>query len=186
MNKTNAFPAGDINSRDANYVSGGGPISITKKPDHTRSTVRDHLASTIASHPTKLNFLGNSMVTKILTCSKSNGGLRAYGIEYTPGAALLPGAGLFKGKARTALAKKQFTAKYEVIISTGAYQTPQLLMVGILREYSWFLRSILLTCSFLGSATRNNSRPTVSNLSLTFRALERTFRIVLKSLSTGS
>ena len=82
----------------------------------------------------------DSLVTKVLTCfvSTASGSIsiapRAYGIQVATGAALLPGATLFKGKQT--LTTKTVTAKYEVIVAGGTFETPHLLMVW--RSYVCF------------------------------------------------
>lgn len=86
--------------------------------------------ATQAQHPDLLKFQLSTLATKILSCRETNGKIRAYGVETVPGAEIRVSA-LYKGKYPAAQKKTNFYAKYEIIVSTGAYQTPQLLMVGL-------------------------------------------------------
>lgn len=117
----------DYNNNLNDGEEGGAAVIITKDPAHNRSSVRDHLVNTRSAYSTRLSFATDTLATKILTCSDSNGAPRAYGVEGTSGEALLPVARRFSGKKT--LAPKQYLAKYEVVVSAGTFQTPQLLMV---------------------------------------------------------
>ncbi|KAG8712955.1 hypothetical protein FRC09_019289 [Ceratobasidium sp. 395] len=127
---TAVLPVGfaDYNNNLNDGKEGGAAVIVTKDPAHNRSSVRDHLVNTRSSLPRKLNFATDTMATNILTCADASGKPRAYGIEAASGASLLPVARRFAGK--TNLQTKQYLAKYEVVISTGTFQTPQLLMLS--------------------------------------------------------
>ncbi|KAG8917245.1 hypothetical protein FRC02_003265, partial [Tulasnella sp. 418] len=105
---------------------------MTKKPDGTRSSVRDHLDKTKTDNPTRLTFQLDTLVTKILNCRETDGSIRAYGVETVvapTGQSLLPGSPRFIGKY-TNPTYTTFTAKNEIIISAGPFQSPQLLMLS--------------------------------------------------------
>ncbi|QRV82826.1 GMC oxidoreductase [Ceratobasidium sp. AG-Ba] len=118
----------DYNNNLNDGKEGGAAVIATKDPAHNRSSVRDHLVNTRTSLPQRLNFATDTMATKVLTCADSSGQARAYGVEAATGEALLPVARKFTGKKT--LQTKQYLAKYEVVVSTGAFQTPQLLMLS--------------------------------------------------------
>lgn len=97
---------------------------------HNRSSVRDFLVNTRSS-TSKLQTKLDTLATKILLCKSStasNANVVAYGVSVASGASLLPVARKFGGKRSLSLTS--VTAKYEVIVATGVYQTPQLLQVG--------------------------------------------------------
>jgi choline dehydrogenase len=71
----------------------------------------------------RLQFSLDTLATKVLMCQAGDGSPKAYGITIAPGASL-PIASTFKGKAELNL--KNVTVKREVIVSAGAFQSPQL------------------------------------------------------------
>jgi len=123
---TNILPLNEHNSIQNEGVAGGALPILTKKSDHTRSSVRDFIVDTQKKVPTRLSIITSAMVTKILTCDTTTG-VKAYGVQAALGANLLPVSRLFKGKQT--LPVSTYYAKYEVIVSAGVYQTPQLLKV---------------------------------------------------------
>ncbi|KAG9125267.1 hypothetical protein FRC07_008336 [Ceratobasidium sp. 392] len=127
---TAVLPVGfaDYNNNLNDGKEGGAAVISTKDPAHNRSSVRDHLINTRTSLPQRLQFATDTMATKILTCADASGKPRAYGVEAASGTSLLPVARRFSGKKT--LQKKQYLAKYEIIVSTGTFQTPQLLMLS--------------------------------------------------------
>ncbi|KAF8748950.1 Aryl-alcohol oxidase [Rhizoctonia solani] len=110
------------------WERGGAAVISTRDGNHNRSSVRDHLVNTRTKLPQKLSFATDTLATKILTCADSTGKARAYGVQAAAGQYLLPVSRQFKGKQT--LATKQYTAKYEVVVSAGAFQTPQLLLLS--------------------------------------------------------
>ncbi|KAF8598578.1 alcohol oxidase [Ceratobasidium sp. AG-I] len=121
-------PFNDYNNNLSDGVEGGAAVITTKDPAHNRSSVRDHLMNTRAAYSQRLSFATDTLATKILTCADSTGATRAYGVEAASGEALLPVARRFSGKKT--LTTKQYLAKYEVVVSAGTFQTPQLLMLS--------------------------------------------------------
>ncbi|KAG8926718.1 hypothetical protein FRC02_008710, partial [Tulasnella sp. 418] len=123
---------GDWNVWANDEVSGGGFVIMTKKEDGTRSSIRDHLVKTKTDKPTRLTFQTDTLVTKILNCRETDGSIRAYGVQTVvapTGESLLPGSPRFTGKF-TNPTYTTFTAKNEIILSTGPFQTPQTLMLS--------------------------------------------------------
>ncbi|KAF7292086.1 Choline dehydrogenase [Mycena indigotica] len=126
-----SFPPGvisDINAAETEAAFGAGVPSYTISEVHNRSYVHDFIRDTHAAAPKKLTLATDTLVTKIQLCkSKKTGKPQAYGVQLVPNAAL-PVASNFNGKK--ILVPKLVTAKYEVIISAGVFQTPQLLMLS--------------------------------------------------------
>ncbi|KAG6898779.1 hypothetical protein C0993_004276 [Termitomyces sp. T159_Od127] len=119
-------PIPDINSLSADSAFGFATPSFTTDNQHLRSSVRDRLADVLQSQPENLHFASDTLATKILLCNSSST-VTAYGVQIAPGAAL-PVASKFNGKVN--LNVKNVTARHEVIISAGVFQSPQLLMLS--------------------------------------------------------
>jgi hypothetical protein len=111
-------------------VEGGAAVILTKDSAHNRSSVRDHIMATKAAYPSNLILQTDTFATKILTCTTGSD-ILAYGIEAASGPALIPVHRMFAGKPAGGLQTTRYTAKQEVIVSAGTFQTPQLLMVRI-------------------------------------------------------
>ncbi|KAK7042143.1 choline dehydrogenase [Favolaschia claudopus] len=143
----------DINSAaNVNTLGVGNPV-FTIDENHNRSSIRDRLVQVKAKSSGKLTFATDTLVTKILTCGAS-GSPSAYGIQMAPGAAL-PVASNFKGKQLfSGLNTKTVTARREVIISAGVFQTPQLLMlsgIGDRKQLSQFGISTVVNLPGVGT-----------------------------------
>ncbi|KAG6897419.1 hypothetical protein C0992_001733 [Termitomyces sp. T32_za158] len=119
-------PIPDLNSLSADSAFGVGSTSFTTDNQHLRSSVRDRLAAVHQSQPGKLHLALDTLATKILLCNSSST-VTAYGVQIAPGAAL-PIASSFNGKVTLNL--QNVTARHEVIISAGVFQSPQLLMLS--------------------------------------------------------
>ncbi|KAJ7579812.1 hypothetical protein C8J56DRAFT_834518 [Mycena floridula] len=124
----NSFPfVPDFNDLNGTSATGYGLIPSTINENNTRSSIHDRLQELAASHPHLLKFSLDTLATKILLCKTKQGDVKAYGVEIAPGAAL-PVAANFKGKET--LVTKQVIAKREVIVSAGAFQSPQLVKLS--------------------------------------------------------
>ena len=160
---TNILPLQEHNAIQNEGVAGGAFPILTKKSDHTRSSVRDFLVDTRTktASTSRLTIKTTTMATKILTCDSTTG-VKAYGVQAASGANLLPVARMFKGKSAS-LTVTTYTAKYEVIVSAGVYQTPHLLKVCIpdTRTLNMELRVVVLS-SFLVLVLRQSLRSMVS------------------------
>ncbi|KAJ7025768.1 hypothetical protein C8F04DRAFT_1238986 [Mycena alexandri] len=115
----------DINSAANEAAIGVGIPSYTIDEHHNRSSIRDHLVR-VEERYENLQFAFDTLATKILLCD-SGGPPVAYGLEIAPGAALAV-ASNFNGKGQ--LQTEVITVRYEVIVSAGVFQSPQLLMLS--------------------------------------------------------
>ncbi|KAF8882012.1 GMC oxidoreductase-domain-containing protein, partial [Infundibulicybe gibba] len=112
----------DLNSMAGENVVGVTNPSYTIDGNHNRSSVRERLLAVQQSSVGKLTFSFDTLATKVLLCNSTTG-VKAYGIQVAPGAALAV-ASNFKGK--TTLVTKNYTVRHEVIVSAGTFQSPQL------------------------------------------------------------
>ncbi|KAJ7767169.1 hypothetical protein B0H16DRAFT_1521096 [Mycena metata] len=115
----------DINSAANEAAIGVGIPSYTIDEHHNRSSIRDHLVRVEKRHR-NLQFAFDTLATKIMLCD-AEGLPAAYGLEIAPGAALAV-ASNFNGK--DPLQTEVITVRYEVIVSAGVFQSPQLLMLS--------------------------------------------------------
>ena len=116
-------PVLDLNSLSGDGAIGGNLPSFTFDEHHIRSSVRERLLDVHDRNDGKLSIIQDTLVTKILLCSDSDGQPKAYGVEYATNGAL-PVASNFNGKSD--LNVTTVKAKKEVIVSAGVFQTPQL------------------------------------------------------------
>ncbi|KIY69010.1 GMC oxidoreductase [Cylindrobasidium torrendii FP15055 ss-10] len=123
-------PITDFNDLSADNAVGVGAPVFTKTADHRRSSVRDWLVA-LESSTNRLTFQLDTLVTKVLTCTDDSGNIKAYGVEYAEGVTV-PVSPKFTGKQD--LDTKTVTAKREIIVAAGAYQSPQLLMLSGIGE----------------------------------------------------
>ncbi|KAK7020059.1 choline dehydrogenase [Favolaschia claudopus] len=103
---------------------------LTGDENHLRASIRDKLTPS----PKNLTIMTHALATKVLLCNddtkKGKGGkVTAYGLAVAPGAKL-PVAQGFNGKLQK-LDEKNVIARREVIVAGGAFQTPQLVSVGL-------------------------------------------------------
>ncbi|KAF8735020.1 Aryl-alcohol oxidase, partial [Rhizoctonia solani] len=152
---TAVLPVGftDYNNNLNDGKEGGAAVISTRDGNHNRSSVRDHLVNTRTKLPQKLSFATDTLATKILTCADSTGKARAYGVQAAAGQYLLPVSRQFKGKQT--LATKQYTAKYEVVVSAGAFQTPQLLLLSGIGDSAQLAKFNIPTVSNLPGVGEN-------------------------------
>jgi choline dehydrogenase len=113
----------DLNNLAGEGVLGVNGPSFTEDGMHKRSAVDKRLLN-VQKATGKLNFALDTMATKILLCKSVSGSPKAYGVTIAPGAAL-PVASNFNGKIAN-MKLVNVTAKYEVIVSAGTFQSPQL------------------------------------------------------------
>ncbi|KAJ7683672.1 hypothetical protein B0H17DRAFT_941683, partial [Mycena rosella] len=115
----------DINSAANDVAIGLRTPSYTIDKHHNRSSVHDHLVRVKESSYRRPHFALDTLATKVVMCNSGHGGQPiVYGLEIAPGAALAV-ASNFEGKQD--LKTEIITVWYEVIISTGVFQSPQLL-----------------------------------------------------------
>jgi choline dehydrogenase len=126
---------GDLNSGDPDRDSKNGlfqiPVAVR---GNKRSSVRDFIASTVNAVNTDgsrkyiLDIQYHTLVTKVLFSSSSGTLPRAIGVEY------LQGQSLYRADPRASSAANgtigQAKASREVILSGGAYNSPQLLKLS--------------------------------------------------------
>jgi choline dehydrogenase len=99
-----------------------GLSSDTIDENGNRSSVRNRLVDVAGNTTDKLVIMTNTLATKVLLC-KSGKDVAAYGVSIAPGAKL-PIAQGFTGKQK--LNVTNVVARREVIVSAGAFQSPQL------------------------------------------------------------
>ncbi len=96
------------------------PLSTHK---HARVGARERVLEVAAKHPDRLKIVLNALVTRVLLDET----FRAVGVEY------LSGKNLYRASARPsdqAGERRELRASREVILSGGAFNTPQLLMLS--------------------------------------------------------
>lgn len=116
-------PIADSNALASDGAEGVTSPSATIDENHIRSSVHERLMAVAQSYSSKLQFATDTLATKVLLCQGAGGATRAYGVQIAPGAAL-PVSIPFGGKV--SLNVKNVTARHEVIVSAGTFQSPQL------------------------------------------------------------
>ncbi|KAH6680917.1 choline dehydrogenase [Halenospora varia] len=127
LDMVKADPNYDSPKRDQTEEIVGLPRHV--KANGQRYSARDYIVETLnAKYPLTLSM--NSLATRVLFGNSTTSGTkpRATGIEY------MQGKSIYKADARYAAGNKgvlkQATARKEVIISGGAFNSPQLLMLS--------------------------------------------------------
>ncbi|EED17822.1 choline dehydrogenase, putative [Talaromyces stipitatus ATCC 10500] len=124
----------DLNSPDRNWATGPFQVPLAVKlPDHSRTGPRDFLMNTIAatnsdgSRKYVLDIQLETLVTKVIF-DQTGATPRAVGVEY------LQGQSLYRADLRSSKAGPgtpgAVNATREVILSAGAFNTPQLLKLS--------------------------------------------------------
>ncbi|KAJ7903220.1 hypothetical protein B0H13DRAFT_1717346 [Mycena leptocephala] len=116
----------DINSHLPIPHFGRGLSTATTNSTGQRSSIHDRLVQVAANFTDKLTIMTDTLATKVLLC-KSRKDVVAYGVSVAP-RVKLPVAEGFTGKQK--LNEMSIAAKREVIVSAGAFQSPQLLMLS--------------------------------------------------------
>ncbi|KAK9759777.1 hypothetical protein K7432_016877 [Basidiobolus ranarum] len=99
------------------------PQNIDKENGYVRSSVRYFIKYAVQKAPQSLTVWTETLVTKVLI----DDGNTATGVEYMKGANLYKASPLHKNHGSN---KRAVYAKREIIISGGAFNTPQLLMLS--------------------------------------------------------
>lgn len=129
----NTLAASSPNIADLNAVASDTAIGIwdpsyTIDEHRNRSSVHDRLVHVEETSHGKLQFLLDTLVTKVALCDSGyETAPIAYGVEIARGAGLTV-ASNFEGKRP--LKTELITVRHEVIVSAGVFQTPQLVRVG--------------------------------------------------------
>ncbi|KAJ7096894.1 hypothetical protein C8R44DRAFT_812396 [Mycena epipterygia] len=118
----------DVNSIANVAAVGVGNPSYTIDNTRNRTSVRSRLTDVQVATKGKLSISYSTLATKIALCTPSGGGLpTAFGVNIAVGGAIAV-ASNFAGKGK--LTTKLVTARHEVIVSAGVFQSPQLLMLS--------------------------------------------------------
>jgi choline dehydrogenase len=126
-----AFTFRDVNSWRPGGQSSGGtrlvPVSIV---EGRRRGVREFINAVRRDHPDRLHVVLNALVTKILLQEGDGGGaFKALGVRYLRGERLY-GAAAHPPEPPEPGAPIEVRCRREVIVSAGAFNTPQLLMLS--------------------------------------------------------
>ncbi|KAF4637079.1 hypothetical protein G7Y89_g982 [Cudoniella acicularis] len=149
-------PNGDDPKRDQTEGIFGLPRHV--KPNFERFSARDYIVDTLnAKFPLTLQM--NALATRVLFGNSTKCGAkpRATGVEY------LQGTSLYKGDSRYVSSNKgvlkQAIARKEVIISGGAFNSPQLLMlsgIGPQDQLKQFNISVVVNSPGVGNNLMDN------------------------------
>lgn len=127
-------PILDPNSRASVEAVGVSNVVFTIDEVHNRSSVYNRLTD-VQSEATlsgSLQFLLDTLATKVLLCNESNStsngttAVRAYGVQVVEGAGLPVASNFHRAGETQELQTRNITARREVIISAGTFQSPQL------------------------------------------------------------
>ncbi|KAF9467914.1 GMC oxidoreductase-domain-containing protein, partial [Collybia nuda] len=127
---TSGVQVSDLNTLSGDGALGVNSPSFAKDAQFRRSHIGQRLMAVQNATTTsgKLSFIMDSLATKILMCTGTTSKLpTAYGVTVAVNAPL-PVSSRFKGKTLTKMAN--VTAKYEVIVSAGVFQSPQLVSLS--------------------------------------------------------
>lgn len=122
------LPIVDLNALAFDSGSGFSSPSATIDENHIRSSVHERLLSVQQASSGRLKFQSDTLASKILLCNTTQGITTAYGVEIADNAAL-PIASAFNGKVDLNL--RNVTARHEVIVSAGTFQSPQLVSITL-------------------------------------------------------
>ncbi|KAF2001603.1 GMC oxidoreductase [Amniculicola lignicola CBS 123094] len=167
-NFSSSTVAADITTRvgtDPNYVDSRRDwrTEITGLPQHTKAngerySARDYIVDTVnKKFPLTLSL--NSLATRVLfdTSSSCGGQPRATGVEFLQGKSLYKADARYVEGAKGTL--KTATARKEVIVSGGAFNTPQLLMlsgIGPKEQLEQFKIPVLVNAQGVGKNMQDN------------------------------
>lgn len=155
----------DPNGADPNRDQATGIFGL---PSHTKTngqrfSSRDYIQDTI-NGKFNLTLSINSLVTRVLFSStKCDGKPRATGVEFLTGKSIYKADPRYNANNKGTL--KQATARKEVIISGGAFNTPQILMlsgIGPADQLKKFNISVVVDAPGVGNNLQDNQEmPTV-------------------------
>jgi choline dehydrogenase-like flavoprotein len=154
---------GDINAPGSNSQEGlhAVPTTVSTSAGSTRSSVYNLIKETMTAANSKLTVRPNSFVTKILLQPSSMGPV-AYGVQVQEGQALYDAS----TKPQVVGAARTYYARKEVIVSGGAFNTPQILQlsgVGPVSELGRLGITVLVDSPGVGSNLREKLESTVNH-----------------------